>query len=93
MLQSKKETIGLRVPDNKIARCIVKELGHPILSASLPGDQVEEYTDPEVINEKFGSRVDMVIDGGMGGTVSSTIVDCTEDIPVVLRQGAGAWAG
>ncbi len=91
MLQSKKQTIGLRVPGNTIARCIVKELGHPILSASLPGEHVEEYTDPEVINEKFGSQVDLVIDGGIGGSVASTIVDCTDETPVVLRQGAGVW--
>src|ERR1700712_4614433 len=79
ILQSKKSTIGLRVPDNKICCDILEALGNPILSASLPGDMVEEYTDPEVIYEKFGDKVDFVIDGGIGGMVPSTIVDCTTD--------------
>ena len=92
ILQSKKHTIGLRVPDNIIARTIVKALDRPVLSASLPGELVEHYTDPEVIHEQFGNLVDMVIDGGIGGIVPSTIVDLTSDEPVVLRQGAGQWA-
>ncbi len=91
ILKSKKDTIGLRIPDNLIARSIIKELGHPILSASLPGEMVEEYTDPELMYHKFGNLVDLVVDGGIGGTVPSTIVDCTGDEPVVLRQGAGAF--
>ncbi|MBC8035011.1 MAG: threonylcarbamoyl-AMP synthase [Chitinophagaceae bacterium] len=89
ILQSKKETIGLRIPDNKIACSIIKELGHPILSASLPGDMVEEYTDPELIYEKFGKLVDIVVDGGPGGMVPSTVLDCTEEPPILIRQGAG----
>ena len=91
ILQSKKDTIGLRIPDNTIANMIVKELGRPILSASLPGEAVEDYTDPEIMNENFGSRVDMVIDGGIGGTVPSTIIDCTSDEPVIIREGLGKW--
>lgn len=91
ILKSKKDTIGLRIPDNNIARAIVKELGHPILSASLPGDMVEEYTDPELMLDKFGKLVDLVADGGIGGMTPSTIVDCTGDYPVVIRQGAGAF--
>lgn len=91
ILQSKKHTIGLRIPDNNIARNIVKELGRPVLSASLPGEMVEQYTDPEIIHEEFGKRVDMVVDGGIGGIVPSTIIDCTGEEPVVLRQGAGEW--
>jgi tRNA threonylcarbamoyl adenosine modification protein (Sua5/YciO/YrdC/YwlC family) len=91
ILQSKKQTIGLRVPDNTIARTIVKELGRPVLSASLPGEMVEHYTDPESIHEQFGKLVDMVIDGGAGGIVPSTVIDCTGPEPVVLRQGAGIW--
>ncbi len=91
ILQSKKSTIGLRVPDNTIARTIVRELDSPILSASLPGDMVEEYTDPELMYENFKNRVDIVIDGGMGNMVPSTIVDCTTDDYKVIRQGAGEW--
>lgn len=91
ILQSKKNTIGLRVPDNNIARTIVHELEHPLLSASLPGEMVQEYTDPEVIYEKFKNFVDIVIDGGIGGMVPSTVVDCTKDNYIVTRQGAGEW--
>lgn len=91
MLKSKKDTIGLRVPDNNIARTIIKELGHPILSASLPGEMVEEYTDPELMHANFGKQVDLVIDGGIGGMVPSTVIDCTGDEPVIIRQGAGVF--
>ncbi|HLP37156.1 L-threonylcarbamoyladenylate synthase [Lacibacter sp.] len=93
ILKSKKDTIGLRVPDNEIARTIIRELGHPILSASLPGEMVEEFTDPEYMHDNFKKLVDLVVDGGIGGMVPSTIVDCTEDEPVVLREGLGEWAG
>ena len=92
ILQSKKSTIGLRVPDNKICQHILDLLGNPILSASLPGDMVEEFTDPETIFEKFGSVVDFVIDGGPGSMIPSTIVDCVTDEWVITRQGAGEWA-
>lgn len=91
LLKNKKNTVGLRIPDNRIALAIVKELGHPILSVSLPGDMVEEYTDPELINEKFQKQVNLVIEGGIGGTLPSTIIDCTGDEPVITRQGLGAW--
>jgi tRNA threonylcarbamoyl adenosine modification protein (Sua5/YciO/YrdC/YwlC family) len=89
ILQSKKSTIGLRVPNNNISRSIVKELRHPILSASLPGGMVEEYTDPELIYEKFRSLVDIVVDGGIGGMIPSTVIDCTNDTYEVIREGAG----
>lgn len=91
ILKSKKDTIGLRVPDNNIARAIVHELGRPILSASLPGDMIEEYTDPELMFENFRNQVDLVVDGGIGGWIPSTIIDCQQEPPVVLRQGAGVW--
>src|SRR6478672_560858 len=91
ILKTKKDTVGIRVPDNVIARCIVKELGNPILRASLPGDFVEDYTDPEIINEKFGKQVDLVIDAGIGGMIPSSIVDFTKPEPEVLRLGAGEW--
>ena len=91
LLQNKKSTIGIRIPDNEICRQILEELGHPILSASLPGEMVEEYTDPEVMFQNFESRVDLVIDGGIGGMVPSTVVDCTTDDWEVIRQGAGIF--
>jgi len=91
MLQSKKSTVGIRVPDNIICRFILDELGNPILSASLPGEMVEEYTDPEVIHENFGDKVDFVIDGGIGNMIPSTVVDCTTDEWAIIRQGKGEF--
>lgn len=91
ILKTKKDTVGIRVPDNKIARCIVKELGNPILSASLPGEWIEDYTDPEIIHNKFQKLADMVIDGGIGGMTPSTIIDFTKNKPEVVREGAGEW--
>jgi len=91
ILQSKKSTIGLRVPDNMICRDILDALGNPLLSASLPGDMVEEYTDPEIMEEKFGHLVDFVIDGGIGGMTPSTVVDCTTSDWTIIRQGLGNW--
>ena len=93
ILQSKKSTIGLRVPDNNICRELGDALGNPLLSASLPGEMVEDYTDPEIIFENFKDRVDFVIDGGIGGMVPSTIVDCTTDDWTVVRQGLGEYVG
>ena len=92
ILKSKKETIGLRVPDNIICRQILETLDAPLLSASLPGEMVEEYTDPESIFEKFGDMVDFVINGGQGGINPSTVIDCTTDDWQVIRQGLGEWA-
>jgi tRNA threonylcarbamoyl adenosine modification protein (Sua5/YciO/YrdC/YwlC family) len=91
ILRTKKDTVGIRVPDNNIARAIVQELGNPILSASLPGESVEEYTDPEWIHDKFGNLVDIVIDGGIGGIVPSTVIDFTSGEAVMVREGAGVW--
>ena len=92
ILQSKKSTIGLRIPDNPIAMALVRELDRPILSTSLPGEQVEDTTDPDVMYENFGKQVDAVIDGGIGGMIPSTVVDCSTDLPEVIREGAGQWA-
>lgn len=91
ILKSKKDTIGLRVPDNIIAQTMIKELGHPILSTSLPGEMVEEYTDPELMYENFKNIVDIVVDGGIGGITPSTIVDCTQEPPALIRKGLGEW--
>lgn len=92
ILKNKKDTIGLRIPDNIICNQIVEALGNPLLSASLPGEMVEEYTDPEIIFEKIGDKVDFVIDGGPGGMIPSTVIDCTTDDWQIIRQGLGEWA-
>lgn len=91
ILKSKKETIGLRVPDNIICMSILETMDNPILSASLPGTSVEEYTDPQMIYETFKKQVDLVIDGGPGGIIPSTVVDCTTDSWTVIREGLGEW--
>lgn len=89
--KGKKKTVGIRIPDNKIILEIVKELGNPILSTSVHDeDEVIDYTtDPELIHEKFKDMVDVVIDGGFGGNIPSTVVDCTGDVPAIVRQGKG----
>lgn len=88
----KKKTVGIRVPDNNIARAIVRELGNPIVSTSIyDEDEVVEYTtDPELILEKWGKLVDAVIDGGYGDNTPSTVIDLTEKEPVVIREGKGS---
>jgi tRNA threonylcarbamoyl adenosine modification protein (Sua5/YciO/YrdC/YwlC family) len=88
----KKKTVGIRVPDNAIALEIVKMLGNPIVSTSIhDDDEVLEYsTDPELIFEKWQNRVDMVIDGGYGDNIGSTIIDLSGYEPVVLREGKGS---
>lgn len=86
-----KKTVGIRVPDNNIIREIIRELGNPILSTSIKDDdEILEYTtDPELIYEKYGEVADVVIDGGYGEIVPSTIVDCTGDEIVIVREGKG----
>jgi tRNA threonylcarbamoyl adenosine modification protein (Sua5/YciO/YrdC/YwlC family) len=92
ILKQKKDTVGIRVPNNNICRAIVKELNNPLLSSSLPVEEyIEEYTDPEIIHEKFGKLVDIVVDGGIGGTTFSTVIDCTGDEPELVREGLGSW--
>jgi tRNA threonylcarbamoyl adenosine modification protein (Sua5/YciO/YrdC/YwlC family) len=91
LLQSNKKTIGVRIPDNNIIREIVRQLGHPILSTSVKDDdEVIEYTtDPELIYERYGDLVDIVIDGGYGDNTPSTVVDCTGGEIEVVREGKG----
>lgn len=88
---SKRKTVGIRIPDNPIPLEIVKALGNPILTTSVKDeDEMIEYTtDPELIYEKYSELVDLVVDGGYGGNVPSTVVDCTETDPIVIRQGKG----
>ena len=91
LLHSNKKTVGIRVPDNNIVREIVSQLGHPILSTSVKDDdEVIEYTtDPELIYERFGDLVDIVIDGGYGDNVPSTVVNCVDGDIEVVREGKG----
>lgn len=86
-----RKTVGIRVPDNSIIRELVSMLGNPILSTTVKdeNDEVEYTTDPELIYEKWGEFADIVIDGGIGGIDPSTVVDCTGDEPVIIRQGKG----
>lgn len=87
----KKKSVGIRIPDNKIARMLTQYLGNPIISTSIyDEDQVIEYTtDPELIFEKWKNKVEVVIDGGYGDNIASTVVDLSGEEPVVLRQGKG----
>lgn len=91
ILNQSKKTVGIRVPDNNIPREIVRELGNPILTTSIKDDdEVIEYsTDPELILEKFDGLVDIVIDGGYGNIMPSTVIDYTGNEPEVLREGLG----
>lgn len=88
----KKKTVGIRVPDNAICTALVEALGHPIVSTSIRDeDELLEYTtDPELIYEKWKNLVDVVIDGGFGGNVGSTIIDLSEGEPAVVREGKGS---
>jgi tRNA threonylcarbamoyl adenosine modification protein (Sua5/YciO/YrdC/YwlC family) len=91
LLQTKKSTIGIRIPNNEICMQILEALGNPIISTSLPGEFVEDYTDPEIIQQNIGNKVDLIVDGGIGGTEPSTIVDCSTDDWQVVRQGLGQF--
>ena len=87
-----KKTVGIRVPDNNIIRELVLQLGSPIMTTSIFGDEseaVEYRTDPELIHEKWGNIADIVVDGGEGGLEPSTVIDCTKDLPEIIRQGKG----
>ncbi|QIE58933.1 threonylcarbamoyl-AMP synthase [Rasiella rasia] len=88
----KKKEVGIRVPDNSILQAIVRELGNPIISTSIKDeDEVIEYTtDPELIYEKWQKLVDVVVDGGYGGNVASTVIDLTSGEPVLVREGKGS---
>lgn len=91
LLQSKKKTVGIRIPDHSIPVLLVEKLGNPILTTSVHDeDEIIEYTtDPELIHEKYGNKVNIVIDSGPGGNLASTIIDCTGDEIIVVRQGKG----
>ncbi len=89
--KGKKKTVGIRVPDNAIVKRIVEELGNPIVSTSVKDDDdvIEYTTDPELIYERYQTQVDIVINGGYGDNKPSTIIDCTNGIPEIVRIGKG----
>lgn len=91
VMMNRRKTIGIRVPDSFIVQAIVEELGNPLLTTSVKADDevVEYMTDPELIHERYGNLVDLVIDGGYGKNVASTVVDCTGDEITIVRQGIG----
>lgn len=95
ILNTKKKTIGIRVPDHKIIHLLIEELGNPILSTSIKNeDEILEYTtDPEEIYERYKNLVDVIIDGGFGGNEASTILDCTTSEIEVIREGKGSIDG
>lgn len=94
IFKNRKE-VGIRIPDNRIIREVCEALGSPILATTIPhpaDEDPDELTNPELIEERLGRQVDLVIDGGIGATQPSTIVDCTGDEPVILREGKGELA-
>ena len=86
---SKRKTVGIRVPKNAVCRALIKELGHPILSAGVTNGKGEIINDPDVIKELYERRVDLILDGGPSSLELSTILDLTDERPVVVREGAG----
>lgn len=89
---ARRRTIGARIPDNAVARAIVERLGAPMLITSVRDDGTAEYTtDPELIEERYGRDVALVVDGGMGDDIPTTVVDLTGEQPEVLREGKGVW--
>jgi len=91
IFRTRKKTIGIRIPDNKIVKSLVQKLGNPLMSTSLRDEDVllEYLTDPEVIYERYKNIVDCIVDGGPGKNVPSTIIDCSNDEPIIIREGLG----
>ncbi len=92
IFKAKKKTIGIRVPNNNICEAITSLLGNPIMSASLKADDeiIEYITDPELIFEKYEKQIDIVINGGFGNNEPSTVIDCSEGNPILIREGIGS---
>lgn len=88
-----KKTVGIRIPDNNIARAIAKALGNPLISTSLHDENMilDYMTDPREMEADFHNAVDLIVDGGIGGNQPSTVIDYTENEPVLIRKGAGEW--
>jgi tRNA threonylcarbamoyl adenosine modification protein (Sua5/YciO/YrdC/YwlC family) len=95
IFQTKKKTIGIRVPDHPVALALVTALGSPLVSTSVhDDDEILEYTtDPELIHERYGDQVDMVVHGGLGNLEASTVFDCTSGFPELIREGRGPVEG
>jgi tRNA threonylcarbamoyl adenosine modification protein (Sua5/YciO/YrdC/YwlC family) len=90
LLKTKKNSVGLRIPNNKICQAIVAGLGNPIISTSLPDSlDVDDYADPEIFATNYEHLVDFIVDGGVGNIEASTVIDYTGGSPVLIRQGAG----
>ena len=89
IMRSRQKTVGIRIPDNEICLSIVRELGHPIVSASVAQPRDEVLSDPEEIHARFGKQVDLVIDGGVLLSDRSSVVDLSDEVPVVIREGKG----
>jgi len=91
IFQSRKKTIGIRIPDNKIPIELVRNLGNPIMTTSIHDEDtlIEYTTDPDLIYEKYKDKVNVIINGGFGNNVPTTVVDCTQPEPVIVRQGIG----
>ena len=93
LLKQNKKTVGIRVPDNEICKQIIESLGNPLISTSLhdeSDDILEYFSDPEVIHDRYGDNVDMVIDGGFGNIYPSTVIDCSNEEFEVVREGLGS---
>lgn len=91
LLKTSRKTIGIRVPDNKICQLLIEQFGHPLISSSIHSEDgiIDYLTDPRDIAEHFEKQVDLIIDGGIGDNHPSTVIDCTEEAPVLVRQGKG----
>jgi tRNA threonylcarbamoyl adenosine modification protein (Sua5/YciO/YrdC/YwlC family) len=91
IFKSNKKTVGIRVPDNEIVRSLINALGNPLVSSSIHSeDEIQEYlTEPEEIESQWDNKIKYIIDGGVGMNMGSTVIDCTEDSPFVVREGLG----
>ena len=93
ILDTKKKSVGIRIPNHEIPRSIVRELGNPLVTTSIKNDdEILEYTtNPDDIFDDYKNIVDIIINGGYGGNIPSTVIDCTSDEPVLIRKGLGEW--
>ncbi len=92
IFRTNKKTIGIRVPDNQIVHAIIEELGNPLVSSSIHSEDeiIDYHTDPNEIYDEWHHKVDVMIDGGTGGIIPSTVLDCTEEVAYIIREGKGA---